>query len=87
MTLRVVAGDPKAKDTFKNQKNIILFARPKIFYLVQCDAIRSEQILRRFFLDIFNVAFRDEDNILDQIFWNLYHEDFEFQEWLQKMLI
>ena len=43
-------------------------------------------------LDSFNVAFRDEDSILDQkyekqILWDLYYEDFEMLEWLKDMHI
>ena len=41
-----------------------------MFVPVQCDANRLEQILRR--LDKFNKAYRDEDNILDQIYESKY---------------
>ena len=34
------------------------------------DAIRWEQFLRRFVLDRFNMAYRDEDSIVDQTYEN-----------------
>ena len=43
-------------------------------------------------LDIFNMAYRDEDSILDQIyqkqiFSDFYYEDSKFYKWLKNMHI
>ena len=36
-------------------------------------------------LDSYNIAYRDKDSILDQIFSAFYYEDLEFEEWFKKM--
>ena len=59
-----------------------LHQRRLLLATVQCDAIRSEQFFEDVVLDRFNMAYRDEDIILDQIyknqiFWILYFEDFK----------
>ena len=72
-------------DVIKPKSAPIWLYRNVLF--VQCDAIRWEQFCGDVVLDSFNMVDSDKYSIKDQkyekrIFWNLYHEDFNFVEWL-----
>ena len=55
------------------------FIKTVSYTIIQCDAIRWEQFFGDFVLDRVNMAYRDADNIFDQIYEKRIFSDFYYE--------